>query len=281
MSTVDLTPSHRDLVQLLFRSRELLLRWLVDPCDRVFLGATGRRSWPPYSLRRHVGSPAKFEIAARQTEEWIERFGLLRGSAHVLDVGCGCGAMVPAFARLLDSSSSYLGFDVHPPSIDFCQRAFTADARFSFVLAEIGSPYGKLRGASAEEYLFPSRDNSVDFVLAKSVFTHLQEKAARQYLREIGRVLRPGGRALVSAFLFTLPGEKSGLLAALPHPATKDSRIRWRFAAKPEAAIAFEGSLFQQWVTEAHLKAEQFVPIFWPGKSSVSAGQDLLVLARL
>jgi SAM-dependent methyltransferase len=269
------------MVQLLFRSRELLLRWLVDPFDRLQLAANGRRSWPPYSLRRHVGSPAKFELAARQTAEWIDRFGLLRSGASVLDVGCGCGAMVPTFASMLDPSASYLGFDVHPPSIDFCRRAFAADARFLFELAEVGSPYGCLHGSAAGEYRFPAGDASVDFVLAKSVFTHLQESAARQYLREIGRVLRPAGRALVSAYLFTLPAEKDGLLAALPHPATPEARIRWRFAAKPEAAIAFEGSLFQQWATEAGLKAEQFVPIFWPGKSSVQDGQDLLVLSRL
>jgi SAM-dependent methyltransferase len=270
----------RILIDWLFRWRERSLRYLIDPLDRLHLRATGRGSWPPYSLRRHVGPPAKFALAARQTEEWIERFQLLGNNSRVLDIGCGCGAMVPAFARHFDSCSSYVGFDVHPPSIDYCRRVFAADSRFRFFLAEVGSPYGNHRGSSAAGYRFPLDDDSVDFVLAKSVFTHLQEDVALQYLREIGRVLRPGGRALVSAFLYTLPGEESGLFAALPHPAKPEARIRWRLAAKPEAAIAFEGSLFQQWVAESRLEAEQFVPIFWPGKSSILAGQDLLILVR-
>lgn len=273
-------PSSRNLVQILFRSREQLLRRLIDPFDRLYLRAKGQQSWPPYSLRRHVGSPSKFELAARQTEQWIERFALLRGNCRVLDIGCGCGAMVPTFARLFDAASSYVGFDVHPPSIDYCRRAFAEDGRFRFVLAEVGSPYGNLQGSSAASYRFPLDGDSVDFVLAKSVFTHLQENEARQYLREIGRVLRPGGRALVSVFLFTLPGEENGLFDALPYPATPEARIRWRFASKPEAAIGFEGSLFQRWIADAHLTAEEFVPIFWPGKNSVQAGQDLLILTR-
>lgn len=270
----------RYLVDSLFRSRELLLRFLVDPLDRIYLLASGKRSWPPYSLRRHVGAPAKFAVAARQTEEWMNRFGLLPSNASVLDIGCGCGAMVPIFARLLDAQSQYLGFDVHPPSIAYCRRAFAGDPRFRFELADLSSPYGRSLGQDADGYRFPLADGEIDFVLAKSVFTHLQPAAAQQYLSEIARVLKPAGRALVSAFLFTLPPSEA-LLAALPHPPLPETKVRWRVAAKPEAAIGFEGALFLDWIAAAGLKAAHFVPIFWPGQSSVAAGQDLLVLERL
>lgn len=268
----------RKLIDGLFRWRELLLRHGVDPFDRLYLRATGRSGWPPYSLRRHVGPPSKFALAGRQTEEWIERFGLLEKNASVLDIGCGCGAMVPAFARRLGERSRYLGFDVHPPSIAYCRKAFAGDPRFRFELAEVSSPYGASHGPEVERYRFPAAAESCDFVLAKSVFTHLQEAAARHYLAEIARVLRPGGRALISAFLFTLPAGDAR--RALPHPAAPEALVRWRLAAKPEAAIGFEGALFQRWIAEAGLGVEHFVPVFWPGRASVETGQDLLVLAK-
>lgn len=278
--TSEMAAPRRSLADLLFRSRELLLRHLVDPFDGLCLRASGRGDWPPYSLRRHVGSPAKFALAARQTEEWLDRFGLLApGISQVLDLGCGCGSMAPVFARRLAADTRYLGFDVHPPSIAFCRRAFAGDERFRFALAEVASPYGGQAGKAAEGYDFPLPSGSTDLVLAKSVFTHLREPTARRYLNEIARVLKPEGQALVSAFLFTLP-PSAELLEGLPCPPGREAKNRWRIAARPEAAIGFEGEQFLSWVAQAGLAVEHFVPIFWPGKSSVNAGQDLLVLRR-
>jgi len=55
-------------------------------------------------------------------------------------------------------------------------------------------------GANSADRVFVSLSNRVDgfYAFAASVFTHLLEPHARHYLRETGRVLVAGGRALLS-----------------------------------------------------------------------------------
>src|SRR5262249_3441745 len=128
--------------------------------------------------------------------------GLLPPAGPVLDCGCGPGAMAAALAGRLGEQDRYVGFDVHAPSIRWCRRRFAADPRLRFELAEVASAYGSPRGAPASGYRFPIEDGGAGLVLAKSLFTHLTRDDAAHYLREIRRALRPGGPALVTAFLF-------------------------------------------------------------------------------
>ncbi len=116
--------------------------------------ATGR----PIPCRRHVGSPAKFAVAARQTEEWLDRFGLLApGIAQVLDLGCGCGSMAPGLRQAARREAP-------PTSASTCTRprstiaaaAFAGDGRFRFALAEVASPYGGQAGPAAEALRLPA-----------------------------------------------------------------------------------------------------------------------------
>lgn len=268
------------LVDRLFRLRAQLLRLAVDPIDRGLRAFSGKSHWPPFSLRRHVGPVARFETAALQTRAWVERFGLVRAGDAVLDLGCGCGVMAPLLLELIGSEGRYLGIDVHRPAIDWCRSAYREAPNLSFALAEVSSPYGLAAGPPITEYRFPVADAAIDFSLAKSLFTHLREAEARHYLQEIRRVLRPGGRALISVFLFSrdLAGEEL-LFRQLPFPAQSDAPVRFRSAAKPEAAVAFDGETFRGWIAEAGLELADFVPIFWPGKISIRSGQDLLILA--
>jgi len=51
---------------------------------------------------------------------------------------------------------------------------------------------------SPDEALFPADDASIDVAFGASIFTHLLEPAARHYLAETARCLRPGGVLLAS-----------------------------------------------------------------------------------
>lgn len=266
-------------VDLLFTLRARALR-LLDPMDRMIQRLRGRSDWPPLSLRRHVGPVGRYEAAARQTREWLQRFELIFPGASVLDIGCGCGAMVPTFRELLGPEGRYLGFDVYPPAIDWCRKQYAGEPNIRFELADIASPYGRSDGRAIEDFRFPAATISLDLILAKSVFTHLTEEAARHYLRETFRTLKPGGRALISAFLFARELAGPELFEALPAPADPEAKIRWRKPTKPEAAIAFDGELFNSWITHEGFQIREFVPIFWPAKRSVFSGQDLLVLEK-
>src|SRR6185503_14009547 len=180
-----------------------------------------------------------------------------------------CGAMVPALLELIGPRGRYVGFDVHQPSIRWCQRELGADPRCRFEWADLASPYGDGAGGSAvESYRFPLADGTVDLLLAKSVFTHLSEAPARHYLHEIRRTLRPGRRALVTAFLF----DGAARPPAFPYP-DGDSPVRWRRRLRVEAAIAFERAHFERMVAEAGLFVDEAIWGYWPGTAPVPSGQ--------
>jgi ubiquinone/menaquinone biosynthesis C-methylase UbiE len=207
----------------------------------------------------------------------IDQLGLLREGDRVLDVGCGTGVMAAELANRLGASGKYLGFDVHRPSIDWCLNRFPNDGRFTFTLADVDSPYGSV-SRSVEKYRFPAEDAEVDLVIAKSLFTHLMEREARHYLREIGRTLNPGRPAIVTAFLF----EKGSLIDRGQSPLFPytDNRgvLRWRWRARPASAIAYERQYFTQMINDVGLREQWFCQGFWPGDSRSFVGQDVLVL---
>jgi len=117
----------------------------------------------------------------------------------VLDVGCNCGKL--ARFLYLNPQLSYTGLDIYEGAIKWCQEHFKhlAGDRFKFIAADVYSAlYNPQSKISAKDYEFPLANDSFDMIVAASLFTHLLEPDAKQYLREFQRVLRPGGKALIS-----------------------------------------------------------------------------------
>jgi SAM-dependent methyltransferase len=104
--------------------------------------------------------------------------------AQVLEVGCGPGHLSIRMARELGLETT--GLDLDPAMIDVA-RANADDAagekggKPSFVLGDVAS--------------LPFPDGSFDLVVSTLSMHHWSDPRAG--LSEIGRVLRPGGRALV------------------------------------------------------------------------------------
>jgi SAM-dependent methyltransferase len=135
---------------------------------------------------------------------------LLQEDTTFLDIGCGCGKM----ARNLvfhPYVKRYIGFDTNRDGIDFCEQHITprSEGRFEFhyldVHSQVYNPHGTLR---SDQVAFPAADRSVDFALAASLFTHLLERDARHYLREVSRVLSPSG-VLLASLHSEPPGESA------------------------------------------------------------------------
>jgi len=124
-----------------------------------------------------------------------------------------------------------------------------------------------------DSYRFPVADSGADFILAKSVFTHLLDGEARHYLREIRRTLRPERLAVITAFLF----DGTRRPPAFPFP-RRDSPMRWRRRWRVQAGVAFERSYFESLVGDAGLTLRWLIPGYWPGTTSALRGQDILVL---
>jgi ubiquinone/menaquinone biosynthesis C-methylase UbiE len=133
-------------------------------------------------------------------EVFVE-LGGLNPSQAVLEPGCGTGRMAEPLARYLGERGSYDGFDVVPGAIKWCQKNIRRP-NFRFRHVDVLNPYYNPDGRlDAQEFKFPYPDENFDFVFLTSVFTHMLPPEVRHYLSEIRRVLRPGGRCLMTVFL--------------------------------------------------------------------------------
>jgi len=162
--------------------------------------------------------PAFMELVCGRVDNLVEQFKwagavvarmlddeamMMRDSAF-LDVGCGCGRV--ARYLLQKPIASYTGFDRHPGMIRWCRDNISRHARnFEFQYHSVKSAYRALDGhdgaQAAGEFIFPYRDESFDAVLLASIFTHMPLEECAHYLKELYRVLRFGGKVLLSVFL--------------------------------------------------------------------------------
>lgn len=100
----------------------------------------------------------------------------LHRGMHVLDVGCGPGAITAGFAEVV-APAPVIGIDIQP--------ALVAHAQAS------GCGYANLRFEVADLYRLPFADATFDAVFANGVLMHLGEPM--RALAQMRRVLRPGG----------------------------------------------------------------------------------------
>jgi SAM-dependent methyltransferase len=94
----------------------------------------------------------------------------------VLDIACGEG--YGSAALLKAGAKSVVGVDIAPEAVAHAKRRYQVDARVGSALA------------------IPLEDGSVDLVVSFETIEHLEKP--EQFLRECARVLRPGGRILLS-----------------------------------------------------------------------------------
>src|ERR1044072_226507 len=157
----------------ILRARE---QWGHDPC-----GAK-------YAREHELGTREFFDSVERHRYQeyapWMPRlmeFEKFRG-ARLLEIGCGMGSDLLQFAR---GGARCTGIDLTPRSIEITQqrfRVYGADGNFMI---------------SDGEHL-PFRTESFDVVYSNGVLHHTPDTAGA--IREVHRVLRPGGVAKVMLY---------------------------------------------------------------------------------
>ena len=169
--------------------------------ERVFsLGARGPAvdergiPVPPAYLRMLVAGTTSAETFLTMGREGVTSLRALFAEAGtdldecdaVLDFGCGCGR----YARWWPSGgrTEWHGCDINPRLVGWC-AASLPHLRVSSNRVEPPTTY---------------RDGRFDAIYAISVFTHWPEPLQHAWMRELTRILRPGGR-----LLFTTMGEKA------------------------------------------------------------------------
>ena len=164
---------------------------------------------------------------------------------------------------------------MHEPSINWCKKHFAKDPRFTFVYADVSSAYGHAT-TPLDAFTFPVEPGTVDFELAKSLFTHLVPTEVEHYLAQTRRALAPTGHALLTAFLFD-DSDPMFQTPAFPF-GEPDRAVRWRLQARPAAAIAYGRTFFTELVEAAGLRIVTFEPGYWPGVVAVPLAQDYLIV---
>ena len=144
---------------------------------------------PPAKLRFRVAENAQvinfFTVGRRSAEAFKEillrsQFRLTAGK-KVLDLGCGCGRTLMWLMREFPEVQ-WTGSDIDAETIEWCRRRL-AGGTFT-----VNGPLPPLSFA----------DDSFDCVYGISLFTHLSEPYQQLWLRELHRVLRPGGLLILT-----------------------------------------------------------------------------------
>jgi SAM-dependent methyltransferase len=175
----------------------------VDLGTRLFQAETSIPV-PSPRLKAAVGAAAAFDDLALTTMGRMNMAGL-RPDHDVLDIGCGIGRTARYLCDYLDPRARYEGFDIVEELITWCQENITTRfSNFTFQYTPLFNTHYQRDDSlpSAETFTFPYPDNSFDFVFAHSIFSHLQPDASQNYLREIRRVLRPGGISYSTWMMF-------------------------------------------------------------------------------
>jgi SAM-dependent methyltransferase len=182
---------------------------------------------PPAELMRRVaGSASAGSFKANGLKCFTDLVDALRRHPPVtpirrmLDWGCGCGRLSVHF--LLDGTTpEVFGCDIDTEAIAWCQENLRGGT-----FQSIG-PYPPT----------PYPDHFFDLVIGCSVLTHLQRETQNLWLREMRRVIAPGG-----LFLASIHGRLAAYFA-FPPGNSLIQRLRHRIGGPAALASGFSDSV--------------------------------------
>ena len=213
----------------------------------------------------------------------IGHAGLLP-SEKVLDVGCGIGQKARALASYLDASGSYDGIDIVPAGIDWCVEHYKRFPNFRFQLADLYSvhynPHGKFK---ASQYRFPYDDGTFDLVFLSSVFTHMLPKDMERYLSEIARVLKVGGRSVITFFLLNPEALRriDADLNSIKLPFIYSDGCRILDPKIPEAAVGHDERTVRSLYDRNRLSVAEITYGTWCGRKDLAGAlQDVVIAVK-
>jgi ubiquinone/menaquinone biosynthesis C-methylase UbiE len=155
----------------------------------------------PDDILNQTTGNGDYLLIANEFFEYFKKFGI-KPEHKVLDVGCGLGRMSLPLTQYL-KNGKYYGFDIVESEIDWCNSKINyAYPNFNFQHCNIYNKHYNTKGIyAAEEYVFPYDDESFDFIILTSVFTHMMPDELENYLFQIQRVLKKNGTVFATYFL--------------------------------------------------------------------------------
>ena len=141
----------------------------------------------PHDEAMAVAIGGDWEFGGKVQTALLKHYGL-PAQGFLVDVGCGAGRLANALSQ--QHQGGYLGIDLVPALVKNARR-ITPRPDWTFqVIDHIG---------------IPAAENSADMVCFFSVMTHLLHEQSYWYLEEAHRVLKTGGRVVLSFLEFQEP----------------------------------------------------------------------------
>lgn len=126
-----------------------------------------------------------------------------RGDEQVIDVGCGHGLMLLGAAKRLESGHA-VGVDIWSQAD---QKDNSAEATMENARREGVAERVELKSADARELPFP--ESSFDVIVSSFAIHNIYDAAGREAaVREMARVLKPGGQLVLADIRHTRQYEK-------------------------------------------------------------------------
>lgn len=254
----------------------------VDTLDAVL----GRRDplLPPRGLYPGYVLSGGFKKHGEDFAQLLVEYGGLRPDSVLLEVGCGIGRIAVPVVKRLNERGWYEGLDIVPEVIEWCQKSISTrypNARFRLANIYNGNyhPEGEM---SASTYRFPYEDDTFDLIFLKSVFTHMVAEDTVNYVEEVARTLKPGGRCLITYFLLNDDARRRMASGAarrvFPH---QRGEYAVQDAADPEAAVAYEEEFIRALYDRNGLRVVDAIHYgSWRGREEALFAQDIIVAQK-
>ena len=198
--------------------------------------------WAAWLLeRRHGGDAERLRELLVQLGQWRDRVldnAGLGPDDVLLDAGCGDGLI--AFGALERGAAKVILSDVSAELLDVCREIAAGDPRCEFVLGSVDE--------------LPLPDESVDVATTRSVLIYVEDKL--RALRELHRVLRPGGRLSIfepiNSFAYPQPEHRFAFWDVSPVVELSNRmKAHYRSVAPDQTLIDFDERDLVRWAEEA------------------------------
>jgi SAM-dependent methyltransferase len=212
----------------------------------------------------------------------------------ILDVGCGTGLLGISSEPFLGEKGRYVGIDVMENDIKFCRNHYPPSS-FEFIHFDSSNP-AYAPSQKSKRLKWNLEDERFDLVTALSVWTHLNEEDALFYIKEVNRILKIGGKAIITFFLLDDLYERSLKIRSSEkgkyHFTSQNMWIfdkpaydseAWlcpKWAKVPESAIGVTNVGFERLITESELELIKHYPGNWKEIPGVFF-QDILVFQKV
>jgi len=262
----------------------MVRKMYYSPLDLWDTISGSRDEFTPPRGKIFIG-PGDYRKLGEKLKNDFIHYGGLKPEHDVLDIGCGIGRIAVPLTSYLTGQGSYEGFDIVQEGIDWCQKKISSKySNFNFKHIDLRNDLYNLKTEQgASDFKFPYPDESFDFIVLTSVFTHMQPDAVQNYLNEISRVMRKEAKCFATFFIIDehaakylkSQGEEAFFKFDFEGYLLHDEKVK-------DANIAYKEPKLTEMLKNSQLNIEAHHRGWWSGGDKLSSVdfQDVLIIVK-